>query len=144
MSTNEDVEPQGFEEKAMICLMALEEGDCSKGKEVGEIDKDEKLRIQANLIWKGQANHDAYANQNEEANQREIPKEWRSHRDHPQENLPTEPAKKMVSISVVRKMMGNVAFVSQIVPSEAEDASEANLDGQAKHDGHSNPNEESD
>lgn len=102
----------------------------------------QKLRIQANLIWKGQANHDAYANQNEEANQREIPKEWRSHRDHPQENLPTEPAKKMVSISVVRKMMGNVAFVSQIVPSEAEDASEANLDGQAKHDGHSNPNEE--
>lgn len=59
-------------------------------------------------------NHDFEDNQDDEANLEELLKEWRFHHDHPQENLLTEPSEKVVTRSGRRKIIGNVAFVSQI------------------------------
>lgn len=46
----------------------------------------------------------------------ELPKEWRYVMKHSKKDMLTDPFGKMVTRSGLRKMMGNVAFISQIEP----------------------------
>lgn len=52
----------------------------------------------------------------------ELPKEQRYHRNHSKENMLTDPSEGRVIRSGLRKMIRNVAFVSQIEPKVFEEA----------------------
>lgn len=51
-----------------------------------------------------------------------LPKEWRHHKNQSKDNMLIDSLEKMVTRSVLRKMIGNVAFVSQIEPKVFEEA----------------------
>ena len=44
----------------------------------------------------------------------ELPREWRYHRHHSKENLLSNPDEKMITRGELRRLIGNMAFVSQI------------------------------
>lgn len=46
----------------------------------------------------------------------DLPKEWRYHRNHSNEDMLTDPYEGRFTRSGLRKMMGSLAFVSHVEP----------------------------
>ncbi|XP_055960389.1 uncharacterized protein LOC126682248 [Mercurialis annua] len=84
-----------------------------------------------NLLSRDIAGDDLLADQADQSieeiqgNDDNLPREWRFHKHHSRENLLTSPSKKMMTRSVLKKMVENVAHMaydSKIEPKDYEDA----------------------
>lgn len=90
--------------------------------QIPEVDDQSEANNETKANQDEQFNRDSEANPSSEDDATDLPKEWRFHQDHPQENLLTQPSKKEITKSGLQKMIGNMAFVSQIELKKFKDA----------------------
>ena len=45
-----------------------------------------------------------------------MPRDWKYHRNHPKDNLLSQPSERMMTKKALREYCGNCAFVSQLEP----------------------------